>query len=383
MGWAAKSVRGFGAFLLAWTCVFGGVHFAYKGAISMLPVEIKESGRVVAFHRQQVAGGKAVDAFLAPGGVPDRVAMVSAPLMLADPASAKAMSERAAAEAKAGLGKVDYGAVRLREGYIKVWDAIGTGYSAYIAWSYEASRPNGERSVKGKVAELFGGVEGIGKRKSGGLTPNVDATKWQFAHEILPLSDRDDAKRLVAAFNRREIRMADGRNLAIADMPPAMTDGELGRWIETELTKPWQIKAGADPEAWAATEESKDVASAVFVPPISMPLSQLSILLNLAKALGILWALWGLADGGRGRIGAASVVSVGIVLAAVWLAIPKSAFTPATKGAEIERAASAMVWHGIPIGKVWAKSAALQRVIEERGISTGVDVAQIGLGLGR
>ncbi|PWC92979.1 hypothetical protein [Azospirillum sp. TSO5] len=366
-----RTLRGASGFLVLWVCTLAAVHYGYHSALDGLPPDVKDAGRVVALHRADVLAGRAEDGFLAPGGKPDPVAAVSSALLLADDAAAARAAARDAERAEKARKDIDFGAERLRTSHARVWSDLKALHRDYQFWSLEVSRPKERRG--GAVAMAGDRLDREFAQRTGGLPANPDASLGQFAYEILPQSSDPKARKLVEAFFRKSIPMADGRRLALSDLPYGMDSAKLDVWIEAELVSPWRAAAGSDPEAWARAEGSHNVVASVFVPPVSMVLSQVSILLNVSKILASLWAIWGLAAGGRGGLLPASATAAVCLGAVVWTAAPPSAFPAGSEAARVEASAKASLglW-----GEAWSKGAAVQRLMSDSGIGVDLNVAR-------
>lgn len=365
------------AFLVAWLCVFGAVDFGYRAAISSLPEDVKLAGRSVAAWRASVLKGDGKDAFLAPVGKPDRVAAVSAAFLLADPASASRLAEFDVARAKADGNRIDRGSDRLLKGYLDAQSELRKGYELFVqasmAYENATTRKNSREGALASAAIWFGytGAKEFFTKKTGGLSPDVDATYERFVSEILPKSKNPKVKAALKDYTAKAVPMPDGTRIAAADMPQGMDEAAARDWVDTHVRGPWKAVAGADLEGWLARNESKDALASVFVPPVSMALSQVSVALNLAALLAMLWTLSGSGKGGA-RI--AMAVAVLGVCGSVLSLSPASAWPKGSEGRKVEASAKAAmgVW-----GDAWARSAAVQRLMERSGISTGVDVTKL------
>ncbi|KJS38114.1 MAG: hypothetical protein VR70_11005 [Rhodospirillaceae bacterium BRH_c57] len=371
-GWMAKSLKGAALFGLAWIIVFGSVAWGYDNVIAGLPTDVKESGRVVALHRGLVLEGKVGDPWIAPGGKIDRIAAANAAFSLADAEAALRVASSSGGMIEEKLRDLDFGAERIRTAYPKTWDKLKHAHQDFVYWSYEMSLPPSERSVRARAAGDSLRSEFL--KRTGGVEPDVDATLERFTYEIAPQSQTEDGRRLREEFFKKSIKMADGSVLSLGDLPPAMTMEDLDAWIAERLVRPWGLKAGKDPEAWAVTKDAKDVASAIFVPPISMGLSQVSILLNLAKSLAILWAMWGVLETGRGRLLMPTATASLLVGLSIYAVMPETAWGGSAEAARIEASADASLggW-----GVAWRHSAALQRAMDDAGLDTGVNIAKV------
>ena len=362
------------AFLVAWLCVFGAVDVGYRTAISSLPEDVKLAGRSVAAWRSAALKGERKDAFVAPNGKPDRIAAVSAAFLLADPVQAASLAEFDAARAKADGNRIDRGSDRLLKGYLDAQAELRKGYELFIqasmAYDNATTNKNSREGVAASAAIWFGytGAKEFFSKKTGGLSPDVDATYERFVSEILPKSRNPKVQAALKEWNAKAVPLPDGSRIAASDMPQGMDEAAAGEWVDTHVRGPWKAVAGADVEGWLARKDSKDALASVFVPPVSMALSQISVALNLAALLAMVWTLTGSGTGGSRIAMAVAVVGVcGSVLALS----PASAWPKGSEGRKVEASAkSAMgVW-----GDVWARSAAVQRLIERSGVSTGIDV---------
>lgn len=349
------------AILLTSVFAVGGMYWTissiYDHTIHNLSPSTKVDGWHLAAYRQSLLNGKLVDPDIplpAQVGAIGSIVMTSFPLVMFDDrymVPARDILERKATDFERHMIRQ---AEQRWPAYSSNMDRLNSLYQEYLQGSARAVQ-FGQAGIK----EF--------RKRSGGMDPNPKATREMFLQKLRG-SSHPEVRRLNAA--ESEIIWIDNKGKPTEriiygrDIPYFMNHTQYYAWFR-ERAKHIRLQVLPTVETVERTEGINDINAAVFIPPMAMITSLLSVIANVAALLVIavtaLFALWPKSWGIFHRylwIFGPTVTITALV--ASFMLASGSIFSPGTPMHDLEKTMHHEV--GWP-GKLWSKAASIQLIV--------------------
>lgn len=270
-------------FAMACGAVYAGLSAIYDHVIRNLSPETKVDGFHLAAYRQALIEGSVIDPDVplpAKYGAVGSVFMVSIPLILFDDrylVPARSILElRAKTFEDYYWKKVDVGWAK----YERQMRLLRANYQQYL---------EGSRRVEATSAIFRSRAREQFYRESGGMTPNSRASMNDFLTQ-LSRSSAPAATQYKQAHQEIVFIEREGTPNAIPirgdDLPKFMSREQFRQFFANKI-KAARIELLPTPDTVEKTARINDINSSVFIPPMAMATSLLSILANASTALWI------------------------------------------------------------------------------------------------
>ena len=353
-------IRQVAAFIACVVLVYVGLVIFYDRVIAGLDAQTKVDGFHLAAYRKELLQGFIIDPDIPlpkTSAVQSAIVMTSFPLVMFD--DRYMVPARTVLELKAGdisryyLKKVDAAwpkyALQMRE--------LRSGHEQYIDGSKKVEQIS--PIFKQRARQKF-------DTQSGGMTPNSHASMDYFLTQ-LRVSRSESARKLVQGEEEVVFIENEGTPRAHSvkgkDIPKFLSRDQFINHFKKKID---DARNEIVPTA-ATVEKAKginDINAAVFVPPMAMVTSLISILTNLT---GVIWivligAIASVPKAGSwtNRLKMLTPVAVVGVVCTIYLMVPSKAFPPDTPMADLENKMQASIgWPGV----FWSKSAIIQSTI--------------------
>lgn len=349
---------------LAFCIAAGGVYVCisavYDHVIQNLSRSTKVDGWHLAAYRQSLLNGSLVDPYIplpSKSGPAGAIVMVSFPLVMYD--ELYMFPARDVLDRKASFYEryvMDMAQQRWPI-YQRNMDRLNAMYREYLNGSARAN-------AYGRM-----GLARF-KSQSGGMRPNARATKMEFLDELRKSSHRESAKLKSAEAEQVWIDNKGKPNEKIIygrDFPYFMNKVQYMAWFKPKADK-LRLDIVPTPEIVERADGINDINSSVFIPPMAMITSLLSIVANVAALMAILLTTALLMMKGsfasriRKQLWVLSPAATIVTMTLVFTFAPSSIFVKGTPMWKLEREMQKQV--GWP-GKLWSKAAGIELFLYE------------------
>lgn len=342
------------AFAAATWALYAGLSALYDKVIRDLSPATKVNGWHLAAYRQSLLNTKVIDPDIplpAKSGAVGSIVMTSFPLVMFDERymlPARDILERKATDfERYTMAKAE----QRWPSYSNNMKRLDTTYREYLRGSAQAKQ-YGQEGLK----EF--------KKRSGGMNPNPRASREEFLNELRGSSHPQAAH--VKQWEADQVWVekkgkANEKIIYGRDVPYFMNKAQYNAWFKTKADA-LKLEVVPSVDTVEQADGIHDINSAVFIPPMAMITSLLSIIANLAAMLVVVLTVALLfIRGGRSPLQRylwilGPAVTIGFIVIVFSLA-PSSIFAKGTPMRELEDVMHQEV--GWP-GKLWSKAAAIE-----------------------